>query len=114
MVCYGEVKTFVVQSYFSCISKGFFLLTAEFHVEGHIMITFIRSCHLISDFDMREVMPFISMTQLCLSDPTISVLFKNYLAILLSQANENYRLENDSVRAIYFFYSTYASKFNFS
>ena len=73
MVCYCEVKTFVVQSYFSCISKGFFLLTAEFHVEGHIMITFIRSCYLISDFDMREVMPFISMTRL--SDPTISVLF---------------------------------------
>ena len=39
------------------------------------MITFIRSCYLISDFDMREVMPFISMIQLCLSDPTISVLF---------------------------------------
>ena len=39
------------------------------------MITFIRSCYLISDFDMREVMHFISMTQLCLSDPTISVLF---------------------------------------
>ena len=58
MVCYGEVKTFVIQSYFSCISKGFCLLTAEFHVEGHIMITFIRSCYLISDFDMREVMPF--------------------------------------------------------
>ena len=74
MVCYGEVKTFGIQSYFSCISKGFCLLTAEFHVEGHIMITFIRSCYLISNFDMREVMPFISMTQLCLSDPTVSVL----------------------------------------
>ena len=55
MVCYGEVKTFGIQSYFSCISKGFCLLTAEFHVEGHIMI--------------------FSMTLLCLSDPTISVLF---------------------------------------
>ena len=75
VVCYGEVKTFVIQSYLAIISKGFCLLTAEFHVEGHIMITFIRSCYLISDFDMREVMHFISMTQLCLSDPTISVLF---------------------------------------
>ena len=61
VVCYGEVKTFVIQSYFS---YNFYLLTAEFHVEGHIMITFIRSCYLISDFDMREVMHFISMTQL--------------------------------------------------
>ena len=75
MVCYGEVKAFGIQSCFSCICKGFCLLTAEFHVEGHIMITLIRSCYLISNFDMREVMPFISMTQLCLSDPTVSVLF---------------------------------------